>query len=256
MIKEYIEIAARAARAAGEIISRDFGKRLPVGFKDRGNPVTETDLQAERAITSILSKEFPAHDIMTEESAQSARGSEFLWIIDPMDGTTNFTHGYPCVSVSIALTRAGELLLGVVFDPLHDELFSAEKGVGSTMNEATLRVSAISSIEESLLCTGFPYRLREEPADNFEIFQKLSLLAQGVRRDGSAALDLCYVAAGRFDGFWERGLRPWDTAAGTLILREAGGSATDYAGGAYQPFLNEIVASNSLIHGEMLRAFR
>jgi len=255
-MKNYMEIAVRAARAAGEIIARNFGKGMPVGFKDRGNPVTETDLQAERAITSILTKEYPAHDIMTEESAQSARASEYLWIIDPMDGTTNFTHGYPCVSVSIALQRIDEPLLGVVFDPLHDELFSAERGAGSRMNGAPLHVSAISSLDGSLLCTGFPYRLREEPADNFEIFQKLSLRAQGVRRDGSAALDLCYVAAGRFDGFWERGLRPWDTAAGALILRGAGGRATDYSGGVYHPFLNEIVASNGMIHDEMLRAFR
>jgi len=250
-----MEIAVRAARAAGDIVKQDFGKPMRISFKDRVNPVTETDLKAENAILSILREECPTHAIMTEESAQPTRGSEFLWIIDPMDGTTNFTHGYPCVSVSIALHRTDGPLLGVVLDPLHNELFSAERGAGSRMNGDPLRVSAISSLEESLLCTGFPYRLKEEPADNFEIFHTLSLLAQGVRRDGSAALDICYVAAGRFDGFWERGLKPWDTAAGTLILSEAGGRATDYAGGAFHPFLTEIVASNGLIHDEMLRVF-
>ncbi len=256
MTNNFMETAGRAARAAGGIIRQNFGKPMRVAFKDRANPVTEIDLKAEQTILAILSEECPTHAVMTEESTQPERRSEFLWIIDPMDGTTNFTHGYPCVSVSIALYRNNEPLLGVVFDPLHEEIFSAERGKGSRLNGAPLRVSATTSLERSLLCTGFPYKLREEPADNFEIFQRLSLPAQGIRRDGSAAIDMCYVAAGRFDGFWERGLKPWDTAAGILILEEAGGRATDYAGGAFQPFLREIVASNGLIHDEMLRAFR
>jgi myo-inositol-1(or 4)-monophosphatase len=156
--------------------------------------------------------------------------------------------------VSIALYRNDEPLIGVVLDPLRNEMFAAERGGGSRLNDAPLRVSETASLEKSLLCTGFPYRLREEPANDFQIFQKVSLLSQGIRRDGSAAIDVCYVAAGRFDGFWERGLKPWDTAAGLLILEEAGGRVTDYAGGAFQPFLNEIVASNGLIHDELLRA--
>jgi myo-inositol-1(or 4)-monophosphatase len=253
MTNDFMEIAVRAARAAGNIIKHDFGKPMKIAFKDRANPVTETDLKAERAILAILSKECPAHTVVTEESAQPERISEFLWIIDPLDGTTNFTHGYPCVAVSVALYRNNEPLLGVVFDPLHDEMFCAERGKGSRLNGAPLRVSATPSLEKSLLCTGFPYKLREEPADNFEIFRKLSVLAQGIRRDGSAAIDICYVAAGRFDGFWERGLKPWDTAAAVLILEEAGGRATDYSGGAFQPFLNEIAASNGLIHDDLLR---
>lgn len=253
-MNNFMETALRAVRAAGNVVKQDFGKPMRVAFKDRANPVTETDLKAERTILAILSEECPGHAVMTEESAQPECSSEFLWIVDPMDGTTNFTHGYPCVSVSIALYRNDEPLIGVVFDPLHDELFSAGRGRGSRLNGGPLRVSAAPSLEKSLLCTGFPYRLREEPGDNFEIFRKLSVMAQGIRRDGSAALDLCYVAAGRFDGFWERGLQPWDTAAGVLILDEAGGRATDYRGGAFQPSLNEIVASNGLIHGELLRA--
>jgi myo-inositol-1(or 4)-monophosphatase len=245
----------KAARAAGEIIARDFGKPQAACFKARTNPVTETDFSAERAILSVIRAEFPSHDILTEEEQQAPRGSEFLWIVDPMDGTVNFTHGYPCVSVSVALRRGTEIIAGAVLDPLRREMFLSEKGAGATVNGKPLRVSAMSSLEASLLCTGFPYRIREEPADNFTVFEKLSLLAQGVRRDGSAALDLCYVAAGRFDGFWERGLKPWDTAAGVLILREAGGRATDYAGHEFDPFVEEIIASNGLIHDAMLRAF-
>jgi myo-inositol-1(or 4)-monophosphatase len=254
MTNGFLETAVRAARAAGDIIKQDFGKPMDIAFKDRVNPVTETDLKAERAILTIVNEAFPTHAVMAEESAQAESEAEYLWIADPMDGTTNFTHGYPCVAVSIALYHNNKPLVGVVFNPLHDELFAAERGKGSSLNGSPLHVSATDSLERSLLCTGFPYRLREEPADVFPVFEKISLLAQGIRRDGSAAIDICYVAAGRFDGFWERGLRPWDTAAGLLILEEAGGRATDYSGNAFHPFLKEVVVSNGLIHDELLRA--
>jgi myo-inositol-1(or 4)-monophosphatase len=253
MTKDFLETAVRAARAAGDIIKQDFGKPMDIAFKDRVNPVTETDLKAERAILTIVNEACPTHAVMAEESAQAESGAEYLWIADPMDGTTNFTHGYPCVAVSIALYHNNKPLVGVVFDPLHDELFAAEKGKGSSLNGAPIRVSATTSLEKSLHFTGFPYNLREEQADVFPIFEKLSLLTQGIRRDGSAAIDICYVAAGRFDAFWEQSLRPWDTAAGLLILEEAGGRATDYSGNAFNPFLREVVVSNSLIHDEMLR---
>ena len=252
----FMEVAVRAAREAGAIIRRDFGRPSGVSFKARMNPVTETDLAAERAVVSVLAREFPSHDILTEESAQAPRRSEYLWVIDPMDGTVNFTHNYPCVCASVGLMRGDEIIAGAVFDPIHGELFAAGKGDGATLNGSPLRVSSVPSLEGSLLCTGFPYRLVENPGDTFRVFERISLLVQGVRRDGSAALDICYVAAGRFEGFWERELRPWDTAAGVLILREAGGRATDFAGKEFDPFMKEIACTNSLVHEEMLGLFR
>jgi len=255
-MKFFVEVAVRAAREAGAIIRRDFGRPSGVSFKARMNPVTETDLAAERAVVSVLAREFPSHDILTEESAQAPRRSEYLWVIDPMDGTVNFTHNYPCVCSSVGLMRGDEIIAGVVFDPIHDELFAAGKGNGATLNGSPLRVSSVPSLEGSLLCTGFPYRLVENPGDTFRVFERISLMVQGVRRDGSAALDICYVAAGRFEGFWERELRPWDTAAGVLILREAGGRATDFSGREFDPFMPEIAATNTLVHEEMLRVFR
>lgn len=252
----HLETAVRAARAAGEIIRRDFGRPAGVHFKARMNPVTETDLAAERAIVATIRGAFPSHDILTEESEQAARRSEYLWVTDPMDGTTNFTHAYPCVCASVGLMRGEEILAGAVYDPIHDELFTAAKGEGAFLNGSPLRVSSVPSLEGCLLCTGFPYRLVENPGDTFRIFERISLLVQGVRRDGSAALDICYVAAGRFDGFWERELKPWDTAAGALILREAGGRATDFSGSEFDPFMKEIAATNSLVHREMLGVLR
>lgn len=255
-MKRYLDTALAAARAAGAVIRRDFGRPSGVSFKARMNPVTETDLAAERAVIAVIAEAFPSHDILTEESAQAPRRSEYLWIIDPMDGTVNFTHGYPCVCASVGLMRGDELLAGAVYDPLHDELFAAEKEKGATLNGSPLRVSAVASLGGSLLCTGFPYRLVENPGDTFTVFERMSLLVPGIRRDGSAALDVCYVAAGRFEGFWERELRPWDTAAGVLILREAGGRATDFSGREFEPFMVEIAATNGLIHDEMLSVLR
>ena len=256
MMNNYTKLAIKAARGGGAIIARDFGKRPVMHLKDRINPVTETDLEAEQTIVSIIRRAFPSHSILAEEKEQAPRTSEYLWIVDPLDGTTNFSHGYPVVAVSIALLRGDELLLGVVWDPLRRDMFTAEKRKGATLNGDPIRVSDISSMEASLLCTGFPYSIKENRGDNFDNFERFSVRAQGVRRDGSAALDLCYVAAGRFDGFWERTLKPWDTAASIIMLREAGGSATDYAGNEYNPFLDELVASNGIIHDEMLRVIR
>lgn len=255
-MKGHLDTAVRAARAAGAVIRRDFGAATGVSYKARMNPVTATDLEAERAAIGEITRIFPGHDILTEESDQAARRSEYLWVIDPMDGTVNFIHGYPCVCASVALMRGGEILAGAVYDPLHDELFAAEKGKGAALNGSPLRVSAVRALDGSLLCTGFPYRLVERPGDTFRIFEAMSLLVPGIRRDGSAALDICYVAAGRFEGFWERELRPWDTAAGALILREAGGRASDFSGRDFDPFMPEIAATNGLIHDEMLAVLR
>jgi myo-inositol-1(or 4)-monophosphatase len=252
----YMEVALRAARAAGEIIRRDFGKPKIVGRKVAKETVTATDLEAEKTILTILREAFPSHDTLAEEETAAPRSSEFRWIVDPMDGTTNFTHSYPFVAVSIGLEKAGEGIAGVVYDPLRDEMFAGEKGRGSTINGAPLRVSEVGAMGDSLLCTGFPYRLLEKPGDTFPVFQTFALRSEGVRRDGSAALDLCYVAAGRLDGFWERELKPWDTAAAALILREAGGRASDFRGAEFNPFMHEIVASNGRIHGEMLEVLQ
>jgi len=251
-MNKYIETAVRAARAAGEIIRRDFGDPTGIRFKGKGNPVTQTDIDSERTILAMLRSDFPSHDFLTEETEHESTGSEFLWIIDPLDGTTNFTHSYPFVCVSIALKRGEDFLLGVVLDPIRGQIFQAEKGGGAVLNGKPIRVSKTNSLEKSLVCTGFPYRLNEKPRDNFPIFERLCLRSEGVRRDGSAALDVCYVAAGILDGFWERDLWPWDTAAGMVILSEAGGKISDYSGNPFNPFLKEIVASNGLIHEEML----
>jgi len=253
-MSSFLETAAAAARAAAAVIKRDFGRPAGVRLKARMNPVTETDLAAEHAALQVLERAFPSHDILTEESAQAPRRSDYLWVVDPMDGTVNFTHAYPCVCASVGLLGGGELLAGAVCDPIRDELFTAEKGKGAALNGSPIRVSPVSALEGSLLCTGFPYRLVENPGETFRVFERVSLLAQGVRRDGSAALDICYVAAGRFDGFWERELKPWDTAAGVLILREAGGLATDFSGRQFDPFVPEIAATNSRIHDELIRA--
>ncbi|MCX6354073.1 MAG: inositol monophosphatase family protein [Candidatus Aureabacteria bacterium] len=252
MSQSFIETAIRAARAAGSVIRADFGKPRGVRFKAKTNPVTDTDLNAEKAILSILRAEAPSHDLLTEESIQAPRRSEYLWIIDPLDGTVNFTHSYPFLCVSIALTYRDDPVLGVVLDPLRDEIFLSGKGGGATLNGEPIHVSRASTLDESLLCTGFPYTIKEKPADTFQIFERLSLRAQGVRRDGTAALDICYVAAGRLDGFWERNLCPWDTAAGMLILAESGGRMTDFSGNPFNPFLKEIVASNGQIHDQMV----
>lgn len=249
---DYLDTAIAAARAAGEIIARDFGTRPETMRKGPIDLVTKTDLEAEEAVVSILRGAFPSHGILAEERDPYNRDSEFLWLVDPLDGTTNFAHSYPVVAVAIALMRGDEIILGVVLEPLRGDLFTAERSAGAILNGAPIRVSDVAVVDDSLVCTGFPYSIREDPGDNLANFSKFCLRAQGVRRDGAAALDLCHVAAGRFDGFWERGLKPWDTAAGTLILRESGGTATDFSGNEFNPFLNEIAASNGKIHDEML----
>jgi myo-inositol-1(or 4)-monophosphatase len=190
--------------------------------------------------------------VLAEESGASAEGqSEWRWIIDPLDGTTNYAHGYPCFCVSIALEQAGTLELGVIYDPLREELFAARRGDGATLNGRPIRVSEVSEMNRAMLCTGFPYNVRER--DDFaRHFSNFIMRAQAVRRDGSAALDLAYVACGRFDGFWEEGLRPWDVAAGVLLIQEAGGRSSHYDGAPFDIYTPPIIASNGLIHEEMM----
>jgi myo-inositol-1(or 4)-monophosphatase len=215
--------------------------------------VTTTDRRAEEQIVHILQKNFPDHSILAEEeNTIDHPHSSYRWIIDPLDGTTNFAHSYPQVSVSIALEREGELILGLVYDPLREECFRATKGQGAFLNQDRIRVSNVDELDKALLATGFPYDRRENANLYLAFFKALMIRTQGIRRAGSAALDLCYLACGRLDGFWELKLHPWDTAAGSLIVREAGGILTDFSGKGFSIWGEETLGSNGLIHGEML----
>jgi myo-inositol-1(or 4)-monophosphatase len=252
-----LDFAIETAREAGRVLAERFGSAsLKVQHKGDIDLVTESDLAAERLIVGRIRNYYPRHDILAEESGTSAQEgtgqSEYKWIVDPLDGTTNYAHGYPCFCVSIALEEAGELVIGVIYDPTRDELFAAERGAGATLNGRRIRVSETSELNEALLCTGYPYDVRGR--DDFaRHFTNFILNAQGVRRDGSAALDLAYVACGRFDGFWEEGLRPWDVAAGAVLIKEAGGYVSRYDNSPLDIYAPPIMASNGLIHEEMMR---
>lgn len=245
--------AAKAAKAAGRILKSRASLRKRVTYKGRVNLVTEVDTLSEATIVSYLAARFPNHSFLAEEGGVTQSGSEFQWVIDPLDGTTNYVHGYPIYSVSIALRRRESTVLGVVYDPNLDELFGAIEGGGAHLNGKKIRVSATASLSQSLLATGFPYDVRESKNNNLDHFSNFAVRAQAVRRGGSAALDLCQVACGRLDGFWELKLGPWDTAAGALIVKEAGGTLTDFSGNDFDIFKKEIAASNGKIHKEMLR---
>jgi myo-inositol-1(or 4)-monophosphatase len=251
-----LDFAIQTAREAGRVLSERFRRTsLAVTQKGEIDLVTEADLAAERLIVERVRTHYPRHSILAEEGGDVTREektSEYKWIIDPLDGTTNYAHGYPCFCVSIALELGGEIVLGVVFDPTRDETFAAERGQGATLNGRTIRVSEIDDLNRAMLCTGFPYdvRGRNQFARHFSNF---IMHAQAVRRDGAAALDLAYVACGRFDGFWEEGLRPWDVAAGKIIVEEAGGRVTRYDDTPFDVYTPPILASNGLVHDAMMR---
>ncbi|HEX9078822.1 MAG TPA: inositol monophosphatase family protein [Desulfuromonadaceae bacterium] len=247
----YLEAAVEAALGAGAYQRYRFASPLDVAMKGDKNLVTEVDREAERLIVDRVLERFPGHDILAEEGDYPPGGSPLRWIIDPLDGTTNYAHGFPWFCVSIALESAGEVLVGAIYSPMHDELFTATKGGGAYLNGRRLHVSARSPLENTLLGTGFPYDCASDPANNFGNFIAFQKAARGIRRAGAAALDLASVAAGRLDGFWELKLKPWDVAAGVLLVREAGGMVTGFDGSAYDIFDHRIVASNGLIHGEM-----
>jgi myo-inositol-1(or 4)-monophosphatase len=246
--------------AVGVEIARDAGrhllKRLDAGFtvKHKGvvNLVTEADLEAEEIIVSRIRRAFPTHSIMAEEKHSNASEGEFFWIIDPLDGTTNYAHGFPVFSVSIGLQAGGELEWGAVYNPFLDELYTARRGAGASCNEDSIHVSTVKSLGESLLATGFPYDIQTHPKNNLDNFCAFAPRVQGIRRCGSAALDFCAVASGRFDGFWEIKLNPWDCAAGYLIVREAGGVVTNFSGEPASLYGGEFIASNGHIHQEMI----
>jgi myo-inositol-1(or 4)-monophosphatase len=252
-----LNFAIETAREAGQLLLEKFGRTIGITKKGDINLVTEADLASERLIIERIRSYFPKHSILAEESGAAAvdGGSEWKWIIDPLDGTTNFAHGYPCFCVTLALEHAGEIALGVTFDPTRNELFAAERGRGATLNNKPIRVSSTEKLSEALLVTGFPYDIkhREKFARNLT---ELLLKSRGVRRDGSAAIDMAYVACGRFDGFWEDGLNAWDVAAGFLMIEEAGGQVSYYDGSPFSVYAPPIVASNGLIHGEMTAILR
>jgi myo-inositol-1(or 4)-monophosphatase len=222
-----------------------------IEFKGSINLVTDVDKACEKAIVDILQGRFPEHDILAEEGSGRRKNSEYKWIIDPLDGTTNYAHGYRLFCVSIALEHKGEIVVGAVYEPNRDEMFTAEKSGGALLNGEKIQVSAVADLNHAMLATGFAYNVRETSNNNLDHFQKFLMKTQAIRRDGVAAIDLCYVAAGRYDGFWELNLFPWDVAAGYLMIQEAGGQVSDFRGKAFDVYSKEILASNARLHGAM-----
>jgi myo-inositol-1(or 4)-monophosphatase len=250
MAIDYLEAAVEIAREAGAVLREEAQKTPDISYKGDYDLVTQADKRSEAVIVSRLQKYFPGHAVAAEEGTGKETGSEYKWHVDPLDGTTNFAHGYPCFCVSMALAKGDELVLGVVYNPIFEELFSAARGEGAFFNGKRMECSKIAALRGSLLCTGFPNHKRHAHP-NIHYYWDFTLCSHGVRRDGSAALDLAYVAAGRFDGFWEFGLKPWDTAAGVVIVEEAGGKITDLDGKPYVLGGKTILATNGLIHAEM-----
>ena len=250
-------VAVEASKAAGRILLNFAKEGFTVQRKNPIDLVTDADHAAEQCIIDHIRRHFPSHQTLAEErGADTHFPSRYRWIIDPLDGTTNFAHGFPVYAVSIGVECDGQAVIGVVYDPSRDELFTAEAGHGAHVSDRLISVSQTPRLGEALTVTGFSYDIRETLNNNLDHFVRFALAAEGVRRTGSAALDLCYVAAGRFDGFWEIKLNPWDMAAGVLIVREAGGCVTDLRGNAHSIYQPELVASNGRIHDEMLDVIR
>jgi len=254
--REWMEFAEEVARGAGEILRRNYGRRQSIHFKGEINLVTDVDRESEAYLMERIRSSFPDHGILSEESSERLSPSPYRWIIDPLDGTTNYAHNYPCFCVSVALESNGELLAGAVFNPLLSESFTASAGGGAFLNGERIAVSGIEDLRRSLLSTGFAYDVKESTDNNLDFFREFVFAGQAIRRDGSAALDMCYLACGRFDGFWELKLHPWDTAAGLLLLREAGGVATRLDGSPYDIHQPDILASNGRIHEQMMAVVR
>jgi len=250
MIHAYLDAAIEAAREAGQILLAEFARPVRITYKGEVDLVTEADQRSEEAIVTRLHSRFPRHAIVAEEGGGKENDSRWRWYVDPLDGTTNFAHGYPCFAVSIGLEEEGDLLVGVIYQPITGELFTAVKGEGAYLNNKRIQVSQVDRLATSLLATGFPSKKRSS-TQNINFYWEFTLRSHGVRRDGSAALDLAAVACGRFDGFWEFGLHSWDTAAGVLLVREAGGVVTTLSGQPYRVDHHETLASNGRIHDEM-----
>ena len=248
------KIAGGAARSAGEVLKQKFGNVHHIGKKGEIDLVTEADIAAEKIILEMLSKHFPKDNIQSEEAGVQDLSSNRTWIVDPLDGTTNFAHGFPFFAVSIGLEIDAEIVLGIVYNPVMDEFFEARKGEGAFLNDKPIHVSNARNLSDSLLATGFPYDIRERSNRIFERFRTMVLASRGVRRAGSAAIDMCYVASGRLDGLWEENLKPWDTAAGVVVVSEAGGKLSTCDGRAFTPSQQSLVACTPMIHGEMIEA--
>lgn len=257
MTKQF-DLAIEAAIKTGRYLKKMFYLPKDVCYKGEIDIVTDSDIKAEKIIINSIKKAFPKHDIVAEETKNfyNRKSKGFRWIIDPIDGTTNFAHGYPFFCVSIGLEFDGKIILGAIYNPLLNELFTAQAGRGAYLNNKKIKVSDASLMSKSLLSTGFPYDIRRDSRTNLKYFTEFQLKSLNVRRDGSAALDICYVACGRFDGFWELKLKPWDTAAASLILKEAGGKITNFNGTKYNIYKDETLATNGLIHNQMLEILK
>jgi len=254
MLEKEHEIAALAARSAGGLLKKKFGNVQHIEKKGEIDLVTEADIAAEKVILELLRDHFPEDNILAEEAGAQDLSSDRTWVVDPLDGTTNFAHGFPFFGVSIGLEIEREMVLGIVYNPVMDEFFEARKGEGAFLNHKPIHVSNARSLKESLLVTGFPYDIGKRSNRIFERFRTMVLASQGVRRAGSAAIDMCYVASGRLDGFWEEDLKPWDTAAGAVIVPEAGGRLSTCDGKAFTPYRGSLVACAPMIHEEMVMA--
>ena len=249
MIDDLIYIA----KEAGSIIREGFGKNLEIEYKTNElNLVTQIDMASEKLIKEFINKKYPSHGILAEEGGAENQNAEYVWVIDPLDGTTNFTHGLPIFSVSIGLQKNGETIAGTVYDVMQDIMYSAEKGAGAEANSKKIKVNTRDNLLHSMLVTGFPYNVHENPDKVFERFVVLSKNVRAVRRLGSAAIDFCYVAQGVFDGFWEVYLNPWDICAGKFIVEEAGGLVTDFSGNPIDIYSKRILCTNSKIHSSLI----
>jgi myo-inositol-1(or 4)-monophosphatase len=249
---QFLSIAKNAAETAGELVKNNFRKNKIVSKKTGSETVTDTDIASEKIIKKIIQKKYPDHNFTTEELANQKTDSDYTWYIDPIDGTTNFSRGIPHFSISIGLKYKNEIIVGVVFDPIKNEMFTGEKNKGAFLNNKKIKVSNTKLLKNSILATGFAYDCFTNPNNNTKQISAFVPLTSGIRRFGGAALDICYVAAGRFDGYWERNIKPWDLVAGIIILKEAGGKITDYGNKKIEvQNIDQVIASNGKIHQEM-----
>lgn len=249
-------VGRQAALEAGALLKSLLGEANRISWKGKIDLVTEADFQSEKLILECMARHFPEDTVITEETGQHGPASNRVWLIDPLDGTINFAHELPFFAVSMALQVEAQTVLGIVYNPCTQEFFEAAKGSGAFLHDKPIAVSKTPNLVNGLLATGFPYTMHQDPEDVLRRLHSMIVRGQGIRRMGSAAMDLCYVAAGRFAGYWEQDLKPWDTAAGALLVEEAGGRVTDLEGNPFTPYLKSVVASNSLIHDDMLAALR
>ncbi len=253
---EIMDFARTLACEAGKLLAEKLTRHNPIFYKGTIDLVTEADRMSETFILAEISRRYPEHGILSEESAAKNEQAAMRWIIDPLDGTTNYAHGFPFFCVSIAFERDGIVELGVIYDPTRDDLFTASRAGGAWLNGKQLKVSTVNDLSRSLLATGFPYDIRVSKENNLNYFNAMAVNAQAIRRPGAAALDLAYLASGRIDGFWELKLKPWDTAAGCLMVEEAGGVISDMKGGKWDLYSLGLVGSNGLIHGQMMEVIQ